>query len=198
MSKKDVSEIIAQQGDLDKGFVKSFRKYLAADMELKDAKARREDAKGPVESYVQEHGVKNRPGTDQRIMVVDGGWKVQWTCRQGRTKVDEEARLAWCQEHAPDAILSKPVVSEEMWTALKATDRVPADALAEIEQEGTSYYLRVWKNGDAVCPKCEGKVKGDDPFCRHCGLKLGDIKKKPAKGNAKKAKAKAKAKKKAA
>ena len=169
--KMKVEEIVEQQGKLDPKFKKTVKAYITADLQYKDAKARRDDAKEPVEEYVKENGVPNRPGTDQSILIVDG-WKVQYTCRQGKTRVNEDARLTWCQENAPQAVITKPVVSEEMWNALKATGQVPEDVLATVEESGTSYYLRVWLAGEAVCPKCEEKVHADDTFCRHCGLKL--------------------------
>lgn len=165
---------IAQQQPkrFSKTFVKDVKALLKADCESKEAAERRAAAKEPVGAYVAKHGVPNRDGTEQRILIVNG-WKVQWTAREGKAKVDEAARLEWCRKHAKHLVKRVPTVSDEEWEALKTLGKVPKRALAKIEKDdGMSYYLRWWLTSNATCPSCEGDVHAKDVFCKHCGLKL--------------------------
>lgn len=168
--KLTTEEILAQQGELPTDFRRDVRTYIRKDLAAKDAADRRAIAGEPVLEYVKEHGVLNRPGTEQRIMLVRG-WKVQYTAKVGK-KVDEAARLAWCQEHAPDVIDYLPSVNEEKWEALKALKRIPGTVLEEAEKDTTSYHLRVWLDGEGACPKCNDTVHTDMTYCPRCGLKL--------------------------
>lgn len=163
-------EILAQQGDLPAEFARDVRTYIRKDLAAKDAQDRRSLAGEPVLEYVKEHGVLNREGTAQRIMLVRG-WKVQYTAKVGQ-KVDEAARLAWCQEHAPNVIDYLPSVNQEKWDALKALGRIPQAVIDEAEQDTTSYHLRVWLEGEGACPKCGGTVHTDMTYCLRCALKL--------------------------
>lgn len=188
----EIEEIIARQGKLDPDFKETVKQYIKADLQCKDAKEHRDLAQEPVEDYVRTHGVLNRPGTKQAVLIADG-WKVQYTCRQGATKYDEKARLAWCRDHAPDLLVMQPVVDEQKWAAAKALKQIPTKVLEQVEKSGLSYYLAVWLLGDAACPSCDEKVHVDNTFCPRCGLRLPFNKKRGKTKPKPKAEAKAKA-----
>ena len=195
----DTEDIIQLQPKrFSKTFLRDVKALLKADCESREAAERRAEAKEPVQAYVAKHSVLNRDGTAQRILIVNG-WKVQWTAREGKAKVDEAARLEWCRKHAKHLVKKVPTVSDEEWEALKTLGKVPKRALAKIEKtESTTYYLKWWLTTNATCPKCDGDVHNKDAFCKHCGLKLVFGKKKRTQPKTKKAAPRKKPKKKAA
>lgn len=152
-------------------FVAAFKRLLIAKAAVKAAEAALEEIRPTVSQLIAANGEPNREDTEQRI-VEWNGWKVQWTYKDSKPKLDQEKLVAWARENAPKMIVRVPQVPREKWESLKALKQVPQAVINAVETDTTGYYLLWWLSAEGECPKCGQTIGPKDDYCKHCGIRI--------------------------